>query len=370
MQSNNNIQNNGISFLGRGLNSCRNLRQITLNLWQNCIDDDGIARFGYDIGNFESLTALNIYLWKNQIGDQGILHFGQGISKSRTIKNLLINCWSNKIGVLGAQGFLKQLQNCENLNSLILDLQNNNIRNQENYKLMKNIYKIKRLTSCLDSKKMITSSFEARDKNLNNLCKQQINSSYESNNSNFKICADLIMKLVSNKSNFCSDQFLNELNQNLQKVNPLFQNKTIFNTIYKENKEPLDFSKISQEKLKYIQEYVEHQIFLTSDLQYEEQQKNSLEIKQIKEMLSLFYHNLQFCCGAKYNNGLENCLANKNENGEIQIEKIIANNEINCISKMSLQKNLKYIFRVQVKSINEGNYFLIGLVRSSNSEST
>ncbi|KAL4489353.1 hypothetical protein ABPG72_019008 [Tetrahymena utriculariae] len=238
------------------------------------------------------------------------------------------------------------------------------------------------------------------------------------------------MKLASNKTNFCSDQFLIELNQNLQRVSPLFQNST-FSTIYKENKEPLDFSKISQEKLNQIEDYVKHQILLASDSEYEKQIKDSLEIKQFKEILNskfnflnkqfteqfekylidiqpylsqlnfsnaisdqqqyylfrnliddyvnyvfyycpkkeLFYNNLSFH-GTKFNNGLDDCLVNKNKYGEIEIQRLNKSCDINCISNVILQKDLKYIFRLQVESISEGNHFLVGLMRSSNAESS
>ncbi|KAL4489352.1 hypothetical protein ABPG72_019007 [Tetrahymena utriculariae] len=272
--------------------------------------------------------------------------------------------------------------------------------------------------------------FFKQDLNQNNSVIEQTNSINQSNNTNFKISADLIMKLASNKTNFCTDQFLIELNQNLQRVSPLFQNST-FRTIYKENKELLDFSKISQEKLNQIEDDVKHQILLASDSEYEKQMKNSLEIQKFKEILNskfnflskqfaeefekylidiqpylsqlnlsnaisdqnkynffrnllddqeydafynyhkkrLFYNNLSFH-GTKFKNGLDDCLVNKNKYGEIEIQRLNKSCDINCISNAILKKDLKYIFRLQVESISEGNHFLIGLMRSSNAESS
>ncbi|KAL4487966.1 hypothetical protein ABPG72_019918 [Tetrahymena utriculariae] len=106
---------------------------------------------------------------------------------------------------------------------------------------------------------------------------------HKQNNQNGKqkLTSDLIIKLVSNKSNFCSDQFINKLNESLQKINPLLQQFTM-NTVFKENKEQIDFSKISEEKLNLIEDYVKHQVFLSNnEQQYEKEIKDSQEVKQM-----------------------------------------------------------------------------------------
>ncbi|KAL4487958.1 hypothetical protein ABPG72_019910, partial [Tetrahymena utriculariae] len=106
---------------------------------------------------------------------------------------------------------------------------------------------------------------------------------HKQNNQNGKqkLTSDLIIKLVSNKSNFCSDQFINKLNESLQKINPLLQQFTL-NTVFKENKEQIDFSKISEEKLNLIEDYVKHQVFLSNrEQQYEKEIKDSQEVKQM-----------------------------------------------------------------------------------------
>ncbi|EAR99201.2 zinc carboxypeptidase family protein (macronuclear) [Tetrahymena thermophila SB210] len=154
--------------------------------------------------------------------------------------------------------------------------------------------------------------------NLNQSNQDAQQSNINSQNSN-KITADLIMKLISNKSNFCSDQFINELNLSLQKLNPILQ-QLKFNNIYKENKEPIEFSKISEEKLNLVEEYVKHSIQLTSDQQYENSTKNMLEL------------NNSWAC---------------------------------CISSLDLQKDLKYVFRIQLEKINETDVFIVGLMRNS-----
>ncbi|KAL4474242.1 hypothetical protein ABPG72_011151 [Tetrahymena utriculariae] len=264
--------------------------------------------------------------------------------------------------------------------------------------------------------------------NQSNLSIQQHNISNQNSSSDFKLTSQLIVKLISNRSNFCSDEFINELNQSLQNLNPLLQHCR-FQTIFKENKQPIDFSKISEQRLNLIEEYVKHSNKLTSDNQYENEVKNSLEIKQMNQIMNSkmnflknelkqefekflvdvkpflkqinftnsitdqnkfdFFRNLQdenlndlFKMASqnrlfflnqqlfvtKFNNGQTNCLVRKNENSEYEIEKFNKDDYVNCISSINLQKDLKYVFRIQVENINEGHDFLIGLMRSTNAD--
>ncbi|KAL4476052.1 hypothetical protein ABPG72_014044 [Tetrahymena utriculariae] len=225
-------------------------------------------------------------------------------------------------------------------------------------------------------------------------------------NSEFKLTSELIVKLISNKSNFCSDEFINELNQSLQNLNPLLQQYR-FHTIFKENKEPIDFSKISEQRLDLIENYVKHSINLASDSQYENENELIQEfekflvdvnpfLKQINFTNSItdqnkfdFFRNLQdenlndlFQIAkkgllyfnqqlfvTKFNNQQTNCLVIKNENADYKIEKLNKNGWMNCISSINLQKDLKYVFRIQVESINENHAFMIGLMRNANADS-
>ncbi|EAS01597.1 zinc carboxypeptidase family protein (macronuclear) [Tetrahymena thermophila SB210] len=242
-----------------------------------------------------------------------------------------------------------------------------------------------------------------------------------------KLTSDLIMKLVSNKSNFCSDQFLNKLSESLQCINPLLKQFTFNTAVFKENKEQIDFSKISNEKINLIEEYVKHQITLSrGEQQFEKEVKDSLEIKQMTQIVDSkmsflreefiqqfekflidvkpflkqinfthsftdknkfeFFRNLkdkkwnslfeeiQFNSDLKlfatqWNDGQIDCVINKKENGYYEIQKL--NNcdwWVNCISNTNLQKDQKYIFRIKVESLNEGYPFMIGLMRNSNAE--
>ncbi|KAL4511482.1 hypothetical protein ABPG73_008560 [Tetrahymena malaccensis] len=252
----------------------------------------------------------------------------------------------------------------------------------------------------------------------------QANFDHQNNCKYLKMNAELIMKLVSNKSNFCSYQFLKELDQILQKIDPLLKQ---FNTnqVHMENKEAINFEKISKQKLNLIEDYVKHSILLATEQSYQNEVKDSLEIKQMNSIINSKMNFLsneftqQFECflidvkpflkqvnfqkmyfdknafeifrnlpgesirdmieeitfkqnfgliATKFQNGKINCLINKKENGEYEIQKQNDNNWVNCISSMNLQKDLKYIFRIQVENINEGNNFMIGLTKYSNSD--
>ncbi|EAR88703.1 zinc carboxypeptidase family protein (macronuclear) [Tetrahymena thermophila SB210] len=242
-----------------------------------------------------------------------------------------------------------------------------------------------------------------------------------------QLTSDLIMKLVSNKSNFCSDQFLNKLSESLQRINPLLKQFTFNTAVFKENKEQIDFYKISEEKINLIEEYVKHQITLSrGEQQFEQEIKDSLEIKQMIQILDSkmsflrqefiqqfekflvdvkpFLKQINFTntftdknkfdiirninlednklkalyqeslpnldlklFATQLNDGQRNCVVNKKENGYYEIEKL-NNSWVNYISNTNLQKDQKYIFRIKVESLNEGNDFMIGLMRNSNAD--
>ncbi|KAL4511476.1 hypothetical protein ABPG73_008554 [Tetrahymena malaccensis] len=252
----------------------------------------------------------------------------------------------------------------------------------------------------------------------------QANIDHENNSKCLKMNAELIMKLVSNKSNFCSDQFLNELGQILQKLDPLLKQFKA-NQVHMENKEAINFEKISEQKLNLIEDYVKHSIFLATVEPYQNEVKDCLEIKQINSIVNSkmnflsneftqqfeyflidvkpflkqinfskmysdknafeFFKNLEGksitelieasifkqnfgLIATKFKDGQINCLINKKENGELEIQKQNDNLWVNCISSMNLQKDLKYIFRIQVENINERSQFMIGLTKYSKSD--
>ncbi|EWS76710.1 zinc carboxypeptidase family protein (macronuclear) [Tetrahymena thermophila SB210] len=281
----------------------------------------------------------------------------------------------------------------------------------------------KQLFTLIDHISFFNHDIENTMQHQNNANVQMSNFNNQNNSEQFKLSSDFLIKLISNKSNFCSEQFINELNQKLQTINPILQ-QFKFGSVFKENKEPIDFYKISNQQLYQIEDYIKHLIYLQQDQQYENQVKNSLEIKQInlimnskmnflkteftqqfenflihvKPFLKLvnlaecfqdqnnfdFVRNLQdekikklFSINllnqnlqliqTHFNSGQINSKVKQKENGEYEI-KILNHQCLNFISNINLEKDLKYIFRIKVQNIYDENDIMIGLMRFANQD--
>ncbi|EAR86128.2 zinc carboxypeptidase family protein (macronuclear) [Tetrahymena thermophila SB210] len=364
---------------------------------------------------------------KYPIDNQQIIQKYQEISSILEFKQLLSNQQTNNLQQHSTlcREFIKQKESQKDQNTDLLKnlfIQANQVQSNFNLEYPKIIKQ--QLFTLIDNISFFNQDIEKirQNKSYSNIQLDNINNL--NNHDSFKLSSDFLVKLISNKSNFCSEQFLNELNSTLQTLNPFLQ-QLKFDSIFKENKQPIDFSKISDQNLGKIEDYVKHQINLASDQQYVNQIKNSLEIKQInlvmnskvnflkREFTQQFenflidikpflkqinfteifsdqnkfdlFRNLQDetvnqlsqnnlliqqnfeLISTNYKNGQLNCLVKKKENGEYEIEKLNEDNWINCISNINLEKNLKYIFRIQVGSINEENNIIIGLMRFQNS---
>ncbi|KAL4481817.1 hypothetical protein ABPG74_007906 [Tetrahymena malaccensis] len=96
--------------------------------------------------------------------------------------------------------------------------------------------------------------------------------------------SDRLLQLISNKSNYCSNEFLSKIKQQLEKVNCLFE---ILNTqnIHIEGKEPIKFDLLSEQKINQIKEYVEHQIELKNNQNYLQSIQQSPIIQDISKIL-------------------------------------------------------------------------------------
>ncbi|KAL4511483.1 hypothetical protein ABPG73_008561 [Tetrahymena malaccensis] len=361
------------------------------------------------------------------IDNQSIIKKYQEISKVHQLKQLLSNQETSNMQEYSTlcRQFISQIESQKNQNTELLQKLLNQVSQIEanfNLELPKMIKQ--QVFDFIDHISFFKSNISQGALNKSSERDVQANIDHESNSKYLKMNAELIMKLASNKSNFCSDQFLNELNQILQKLDPLLQQ---FNTnqVHMENKEAINFEKISEQKLNLIEDYVKHSILLATEQSYQNEVKDSLEIKQMNSIINSKMNFLsneftqQFECflidvkpflkqinfskiysdknafeyfrnlagesirdmieastfkqnfgliATKLNNGQINCLINKKENGEYEIQKQNVDSWVNCISSMNLQKDLKYIFRIQVENINERNSFMIGLTKYSNSD--
>ncbi|KAL4511474.1 hypothetical protein ABPG73_008552 [Tetrahymena malaccensis] len=364
---------------------------------------------------------------KYPIDNQQIIKKYQEISKIQQFKSLLIN--QEKSSILEhstiCREFISSIESQKSQNTQLLqNLLNQASQFEANFNLnFPNIIK-QQIFAFIDHISFFNQDISQEVLSKNSERDLQVNVDNQNNSTSLKMNAQLIMKLASNKSNFCSDQFLQELNKILQNLDPLLQQ---FNTslVNKENKEAIDFSKISEQKLNLIEDYVKHSILLSTDQSYQNQVKDSLELKQMNSIINSkmnflsdqfrlqfenflvdvkpflrqinfsntlidknkfdFFRNLvgesirdifeeinfkqNFeLIATNLKNGKINCLINKKENGEYEIQKQNCDDQMNCISNMNLQKDLKYIFRIQVENINEKNDFMIGLTKYSNSD--
>ncbi|EAR82787.1 hypothetical protein TTHERM_01082970 (macronuclear) [Tetrahymena thermophila SB210] len=99
-----------------------------------------------------------------------------------------------------------------------------------------------------------------------------------------------LMQLVSNKSNFCTQEFLESLRRSLEKINPSLET-VCFDKIFQENKQPIKFDGINNSKLEEIDEYVTHLTQLQNKQGY-----NSaiIQSERIKKILQIFESKTNF----------------------------------------------------------------------------
>ncbi|EAR93440.2 hypothetical protein TTHERM_00833780 (macronuclear) [Tetrahymena thermophila SB210] len=93
-----------------------------------------------------------------------------------------------------------------------------------------------------------------------------------------------IMKLISNKSNFCSNEFLNQVRQKLKNLNALIEDIPTQN-MFIQGKKPIEFELLTDEKMNQINEFVQHQIQLQSNSNYQREIQQSKVIKDIQKIM-------------------------------------------------------------------------------------
>ncbi|KAL4472684.1 hypothetical protein ABPG74_018633 [Tetrahymena malaccensis] len=92
------------------------------------------------------------------------------------------------------------------------------------------------------------------------------------------------MQLVSNKSNFCTQEFLDSLSKSLEIINS--QLGTVdFNMMHQENKQPIRFDQINNSKLEEIDEYIKHIVQLQNNSEYN---SNITQSERVKKLFQIF----------------------------------------------------------------------------------
>ncbi|KAL4461636.1 hypothetical protein ABPG74_016260 [Tetrahymena malaccensis] len=94
-----------------------------------------------------------------------------------------------------------------------------------------------------------------------------------------------IMKLIDNKSNYCSQEFLQPLKKVLEQLNPILDRVNGIDNMFIVDKKPIDFSELNNNQLQSIEEYTNHTKQL-SQIDYKNNIGNSDCIKKCKKILS------------------------------------------------------------------------------------
>ncbi|EAS05505.2 hypothetical protein TTHERM_00930860 (macronuclear) [Tetrahymena thermophila SB210] len=187
-------------------------------------------------------------------------------------------------------------------------------------------------------------------------------------NVNSSSSSDKLMQLISNKSNFCSEQFLKQVKDILDKVNPVLD-KIEFENMHSQNYKPIQFSKINLD-----------QIFSSSE---KFDLLNQLQEADVEELINLLKKRIQFQDkkiyetsqtykqSTNYQESNKRLSINKNSSKKIKIKVDQPNYfglykdwDINCVSQNILEKQKKYIFRIKCDVIQPEVLFNIGLIQN------
>ncbi|KAL4481821.1 hypothetical protein ABPG74_007910 [Tetrahymena malaccensis] len=93
-----------------------------------------------------------------------------------------------------------------------------------------------------------------------------------------------LMQLISNKSNFCSAEFLNSIKLQLDKLNPLLEDISTQN-MFIEGKQPIEFQQLDEQKMNEISDYVKHIVELQNNTVYQQQIQQSQYIKDFQKIM-------------------------------------------------------------------------------------
>ncbi|EAR80635.1 zinc carboxypeptidase family protein (macronuclear) [Tetrahymena thermophila SB210] len=191
--------------------------------------------------------ALNLPLGKEQI-----LNKYKEISQIETLKQILGSYQDQfENQEIKCRAFLSEIEskkeeNTQQLQNLLEQCQRKNqlINIQKSMTIKQSIYTL------IDSINFFPNdSNQFNQSNINPLNNQKLSSTQQ------------IIELVSNKSNFCSQEFLEQLRVNLENLDAIF-NQISFENMFQQNKQPIRFQELNNQKVEEINEYIDHLIKL------------------------------------------------------------------------------------------------------------
>ncbi|EAR89679.2 hypothetical protein TTHERM_01217230 (macronuclear) [Tetrahymena thermophila SB210] len=214
--------------------------------------------------------ALNLPLGKEQI-----LNKYKEISQIETLKQILGNYQDQfESQEIKCRAFLSEIEskkeeNTQQLQNLLEQCQ----RKKELINFEKSMTIRQSIYTLIDSINFFPNdSNQFNQSNINPLNNQRLSNTQK------------IIELVSNKSNFCSQEFLEQLRVNQEYLDAIF-NQISFENMFQQNKQPIRFQQLNNQKFEEINEYIDHLIKLQNDQIYNQQIQSSELLRKIFQVV-------------------------------------------------------------------------------------
>ncbi|EAR93417.2 hypothetical protein TTHERM_00831570 (macronuclear) [Tetrahymena thermophila SB210] len=337
------IQN--IHLKAKNLNSTQSvLNQI--NSYFTQLKDEIIQKI--DVAQKKAINqALEMPFGKEQI-----LKRYQEISQIQNLKQLLMQDQNKSFALYqkSCKEFIQQVELNKGKNTQLLqDLLNqcDNIQQLIDFdKLNKSkVFLLDFLDQFNFFEDQIQSQVRADNNLNNNILPQQDNS---------KI--DQLMKLISNKTNYCSEVFLNQIRQQMQKLS-LFFEQISFDKMNQEGKKSIRFSELNDEKINSVNEYVEHLIQIQDDPQHLQSVKNSF---QISNLLNVFDNKFNFISNNYRDNMMRYLIEtypfSKNINTDQMFSEEQSFNILRSLESNYIKEFVKIVKKKQILNENQQNF--------------
>mmetsp|Transcript_49687 Transcript_49687/g.112753 ORF Transcript_49687/g.112753 Transcript_49687/m.112753 type:complete len:1500 (-) Transcript_49687:209-4708(-) len=123
--SRNQIVGDRLGHLGENIGRCADLKRIVLNVSRNHATSRRLGLFGQGISRCAQLTSADMNFASNQITDDRLGNFGQGLAGCARLGNLALNFAGNKISHNGLGRLSQGIGKCDRLSTILLDFADN-----------------------------------------------------------------------------------------------------------------------------------------------------------------------------------------------------------------------------------------------------
>ncbi|EWS76756.1 hypothetical protein TTHERM_001292214 (macronuclear) [Tetrahymena thermophila SB210] len=135
----------GLSSLFHAFHGLTNLQTFKLSMGGNWVDDEGFQNISQALANCFNLQELNFNFFCNGVSNIGISRLASVLKNWSKLKILTLIFELNSIGIQGAFNLCSALQRSFSITSLTLNFYENYLNQENEKKLMKKIYKMKKL---------------------------------------------------------------------------------------------------------------------------------------------------------------------------------------------------------------------------------